>query len=293
MKLALNETLRNRINKMITEDYGINLELDNTVSSVAKSIILNLKGKQFIKREDNIYVKEHTETVIINNQTVKVYVTNYWFKTTKEKNNFLKTHIIYNGYIFENKWLLISLFSIGNNGFDEEEFYDTLYHEFEHCFQTTKMGNDFGNTSIYAIAKSNLFSKDKIKKSLAQIIYASTQNEQDAMINGLYGSLKNCNFADLDNKIKQSEAYIWYKNLFSAYLLIKGIDEENLNFYLKQYNKTKKWFLTIVKKVIKSFERKLSRVVFKLKYKNLKEGKFRPYIFAENNMVEGQLFWLN
>ena len=278
---------------MITEDYGINLELDNTVSLVAKSIISNLKGKQFTKREDNIYVKEHSETIIVNNQTIKVYATNYWFKTLKEKNSFLKTHIVYNGYIFENKWILVSLFSIGNNGFDEEEFYDTLYHEFEHCFQTTKMGHDFGSPLIYAIAKSNLFSKHKIAKSLAQIIYASIRNELDAMINGLYGSLKNCNFIDLDNKIKQSEAYIWYKNLFSAYLLIKDIDDSTLVQYLQPYNKTKKWFLIIAKKGIKSFERKLARTTFKLKYKNLKEGKFRPYIIGENNMVEGQLFWLN
>lgn len=293
MKQTITEILRKRINKIIIEDYGINLELDNVASSTSKKIISNLNGKYFVKRDDGQFVKEHTEIVQINNKTIKIFVTNFWFKTKTNKNNFLKTHVIYNGFIFETNWILITLFDIGSKKFSEEDLNDTLYHELEHAFQTSKMQHNFGSPTIYAIAKTNIFSSDKISKSLAEIIYASTKNEQDAMINGLYGSLKNYNFIEIDKKIKKSEAYIWYKKLFLAYLTINSLDEKQLQQYLLPYNKTKKWFLTIAKKGIKRFERKLARTVFKLKYNNIKEGRFKPNILAENKMLEGQLFWLN
>lgn len=291
-KKTLNETLRMRLNKIITEELGINDALDNEATRAAKSIIKNLSGKPFREcRRDNgetVYMKSHTETAEIYNKKVKIYVTNYLFKTEEEKNDFLNNHIIPQGYVYETNMLCIPIYTVEDKGVETGEFIDTIYHELEHFMQTNLMGHNFGSEELYTMAKTNLYSANETERALAQIIYASSPSEQDAFINGMYGSLKNSSFLDIDDEIKKSEAYAWYKNLCKSYLLIKNSDiKENV------FKKNQAWFIAIAKKGIKRYEKKLARAIYKLKKDmQIREG-YRPYFSTKHPLQPGQIFWLD
>ena len=291
-KESLNEVLRIRINKIITEELGINDALDNEATRAAKSIIKNLSGKPFreYRREngETVYIKSHTENVEIYNKKVKIYVTNYLFKTEEEKINFLNKHIIPQGYVYETNMLCVPVYTIEGKGFEMREFIDTIYHELEHFMQTNLIGHDFGSEELYMIAKTNLYSSNETERALAQIIYASSPSEQDAFINGMYGSLKNSSFLEIDDEIKKSEAYAWYKNLCKSYLLIKNSDiKENV------FKKSRAWFISIAKRGIKRYEKKLARTIYKLKKDTqIREG-YHPYFSTKHPLQPGQLFWLD
>lgn len=290
--LTLNELLIKRINNIITEECGIFLELDNEANRIYNSIITNLNGKKFTKRNDGIYLKTHTENSNLLGKKITIQISNYWFKNVLEKENFLKTHYVPVGYLETIKTICIPLYSVGNNDFNKTEFLDTLYHEMEHFLQISKMGHGFGSEKLYSTAITNLYSKDKIENALATIIYTTTPSEQDAMINGMFGSLKNTTLIELDEKIKQIEAYLWYEKLYSSYLRLKKCQEETIIKYLKPYNKTLSWFLKTSKNGIKRFENKIARIIFKLKKDKQLNENFRPYFSLKSPQIQGQLYWL-
>ena len=98
---TLNETFIKRINKIITEEFGINDALDKEATRAAKSIITNINGKDFKwDDESGVYKRYHTEKVALGKKSVKIYVTNYWFKTVGERDSFLKSAIVPLGYVF-------------------------------------------------------------------------------------------------------------------------------------------------------------------------------------------------
>ena len=82
---TLNETFIKRINKIITEEFGINDALDKEATRATKSIITNINGKDFKwDYESGLCRRYHTEKVTLGEKSVKIYVTNYWFKTADE-----------------------------------------------------------------------------------------------------------------------------------------------------------------------------------------------------------------
>ena len=133
---TLNETFIKRINKIITEEFGINDALDKEATRATKSIITNINGKDFKwDYESGLYRRYHTEKVVLGEKSVKIYVTNYWFKTVDEYESFLKSAIVPLGYVYEANMLFIPLYSVGDAAFDVDEATDTIYHEIEHFFQ--------------------------------------------------------------------------------------------------------------------------------------------------------------
>lgn len=262
---VLNELFLKRINKIITEEFGINDALDRAASKASLSIISNLQGKDFIWDDNsNVYKKKHIETVTIENNTVKIHVTNYWFKTEKDYLRFLNETVIPFGYVYEVNMIFIPLYSIGKREFNQEEAADSIYHEIEHFFQTLKMEHNFGSEQLYVTARQYLQSQDKTERALADIIYISSPSEQDAMVNGMYGSLKGCSMIEIHKKIRESDAAMWCKRLYEDYQLLKNTNEDAMLPALKQYGKTKKWFIRIAAKAIRRYEEKIARTSFKL-----------------------------
>ena len=291
---SLNEVFIRRINKIITEEYGINNALDQEASRAAESIIKNLSGKRFVWDDERaVYKRYHTEKVELNNKSVKLYVTNYWFKNESEYKKFVTDTLVPLGYVYDVNMLFIPLYSINDKDFDVEDAVDTIYHEIEHFFQTSKMGHDFGSPELYAKAKSNIKSRNETTRAIAEIFYMSFSSEQDAMVNGMYGSLKKYSYVEIHKKIMESEAAVWCKKLYKDYNLLKNTDRDTLNTELEKYGKNHEQFFKIVAKTIKRFEKKLARTSFKLiKDAQIRDGtRFEPGKIEESH-VPGKDYWL-
>lgn len=291
---ALNETFIKRINKIITEEFGINDALDKEATRATKSIITNINGKDFKwDYESGLYRRYHTEKVVLGEKSVKIYVTNYWFKTADEYNSFLKSAIVPLGYVYEANMLFIPLYSVGDAAFDVDEATDTIYHEIEHFFQTSKMGHNFGSTELYAKVISNIKSRNETTRAIAEIFYMSFPSEQDAMVNGMYGSLKKYSYVEVHKKITESEAAVWCKKLYKDYNLLKKTDKDTLNVELENYNKNYEQFFKIATKTIRRFEKKVARTAFKL----IKDAQLRDGVRFEPGKIEeshdpGKDYWL-
>jgi len=290
----LNETFIKRINKIITEEFGINDALDKEATRAAKSIITNINGKDFKWNDDSgAYKRYHTEKVTLGKKSVKIYVTNYWFKTVEERNEFLKKTVVPLGYVYEANMLFIPLYSVDNVPFDVDDATDTIYHEIEHFFQTSKMGHNFGSAELYAKAKSNIKSWNETTRAIAEIFYMSFPSEQDAMVNGMYGSLKKYSYVEVHKKIMESEAAVWCKKLYKDYNLLKKTDGDTLNAELEKYGKSHEQFFKIATKAIKRFEKKLARTTFKLiKDAQLRDGVRLEPGKLEENYMSGKDYWL-
>ena len=290
----LNETFINRINKIITEEFGINDALDKEATRATKSIITNINGKDFKwDDESGVYKRYHTEKVALGKKSVKIYVTNYWFKTVSERDVFLNSAIVPLGYVYEANMLFIPLYSVGDVPFDIDDATDTIYHEIEHFFQTSKMGHNFGSSDLYVKAKSNIKSQDSVTRAVAEIFYMSFESEQDAMVNGMYGSLKKYSYVEVHKKIMESEAAVWCKKLYKDYNLLKKTDRDTLNTELEKYGKSHEQFFKIATKAIKRFEKKLARTTFKL----IKDAQLRDGVRLEPGKLEesytpGKDYWL-
>lgn len=189
--------------------------------------------------------------------------------------------------------IFIPLYSIGDDSFDIDDATDSIYHEIEHFFQTVKMRHDFGSADLYAKVKNNINSNNDIEKAVAEIFYMSFLSEQCAMVNGMYGSLKNYPYIEVHKKIRESEAATWCKNLYRDYNLLKNTDSDILNQVLKYYGKSSEQLFKIAKKTIKQFERRLARATFKLiKDAQSRDGiRFEPGKIEEN-YIPGKDFWL-
>ena len=291
---TLNETFIKRINKIITEEFGINDALDKEATRATKSIITNINGKDFKwDDESGVYKRYHTEKVTLGEKSVKIYVTNYWFKTVGERDSFLKSAIVPLGYVYEVNMIFIPLYSVGDASFDVDDATDTIYHEIEHFFQTSKMGHNFGSSDLYVKAKSNIKSQDSVTRAVAEIFYMSFESEQDAMANGMYGSLKKYSYVEVHKKIMESEAAVWCKKLYKDYNLLKKTDRDTLNAELEKYSKSHEQFFKIATKAIKRFEKKLARTTFKL----IKDAQLRDGVRLEPGKLEesytpGKDYWL-
>lgn len=291
---TLNETFINRINKIITEEFGINDALDKEATRATKSIITNINGKDFkCDDESGVYKRYHTEKITLGEKSVKIYVTNYWFKTVEECNEFLKKTVVPLGYVYEANMLFIPLYSVGNESFDVNDATDTIYHEIEHFFQTSKMGHNFGSAELYAKAKSNIKSRNETTRAIGEIFYMSFPSEQDAMVNGMYGSFKKYSYVEVHKKIMESEAAVWCKKLYKDYNLLKNTDMDTLNAELEKYGKSNEQFFKIAARAIMRFEKKLARTSFKLiKDAQIRDGaRFEPRKIEENH-VPGKDYWL-
>lgn len=285
--MTINEFFRNRINRIITEEYGINAEFDEKVKKAIKSIISNLKGKHFAK-EGNCLTKKHTEVFEINGKKVTIQATNYYFETMEKWGEYMQNNDIPCCYLPTVQTIYIPLITVGNQT-DYDDFSDAIYHELEHFFKDTFLNGPKMPSSKYIKAISNIGSKDEIEKRMSEIIYCADRNEQDSMINGLWGQANNYDSIDeINTAINNSEAALWIKKLYANYDFLKKTNIEEK--YLK--GKAKESFLNFTLKVIKSFEKKFARIVFKIKKDKIINEGIRPYISAKHRFKIEKMIWI-
>ena len=272
--MLLNEVYKKRVNKMISEEYGISNtlhydiiprfqnQLKNEIkqSEPATNYGIDCKRGRFVFDCGD---KKNTE--------FKVYWTVYYFKDKYEYDKFTQQHLLNNGLAFEYKMINITIVYINGKPLNGQ-FYDSIGHEFEHVYQNVLMGKDFGNKKIYSLVISNINSTNKYDVCLSWIIYASTKSEQEAMINGFFNEFSNGNIDinDLDTEIKESECGAWLRRLYKAYSFLKQNNDANMQESIRKYKNIKdyynyKYFLYIARNGIKNLERKIARLTLKIK----------------------------
>lgn len=281
MTMLIEEYCRGRINKLILEDFGINNEIDTQLDCLGRDILKDCKNKTSGRK-----------TVVLNNKKITVLWAIHSIEND-EKN-------VLTGYD-QNTGLFFFPIYTTNGQIDIGEFNNILYHELGgHAFQTSKMGHNFGNSNIYAFAKTFLRSENKLYRYLAYIFYMMNgSGEQDAMINGLWGVYKaKKNYIFIDGDIQGHAAFTWFKNLHVAYKWLEKNKNDNFDEYesiKRQYDipYTYEKVLFAAVKSIRRYEKKLSRVIFKIKKDKMHESNFRPYINPETPPEPGAFYTLN
>lgn len=271
--MTLNELYKKRVNKLICEEYGISDTLHyDIIPRFLKQLKSNIKSTGFVASKFIKTGKFEFNSCDNKNTTFNVYWFAYFFDSIGEYNNYVKSHGRGSNYVMYGiKTVRVTLFYIDGKPINNK-MYDIIGHELEHAYQNILMGKEFGNKKIYAIAISNIYSKNPYDRNLAGIIYASTKSEQEGIINGFYSQFANggLNTLDIDKEIENSACGIWLKYLYSAYQFLKEHNDEYMKEAIRKYKNVKdyynyKYFLYIARNGIKSFERRIARLTYKIK----------------------------
>ena len=276
----LNHLLVERINKIIVETSGINDELDSRIMDVANYIISQSKKEKNYKHEDNLSYYSGSLKDNLFNKDFVFYYTILKFNNEEEYNGYINKYGELNDGFWKDKdRYFIKLYLVLIDGrFNYRDFYDGIYHEVEHAFQTIKSGKDFGGENLNAYIRSKLRDKNIWERVIAEIIYATRKNEQDAMVNGMWGYVnsqlkQNAKYWDVDKLIIDSEASVWLKKLYdNIALILTNKDNEKLmkviDYYSHNFDINYGRLLSITKKGIKAFEEKIAKVTRRLKQKH-------------------------
>lgn len=272
--MLLTEIYKKRVNKMISEEYGISNTLHyDIIPRFLSQLKSEIKNTDF---DTNYKVsckngKFSFNCKDKNNTEFKVFWIVYYFDNMQEYQTFRSQHALHNYIMYDFKMIKITVVYVNGKPLNND-FYDSIGHEFEHTYQNVLMGKTYGNKLIYSVAISNINSKNQYERSLAHIIYASTKSEQDGMINGFYSEFINGNINPdyLDKAIENSECGWWIKNLYTAYIFLKQHNDMEMQNAISKYKKLKdyynyKYFLYIARNGIKSFERRIARLTYKIK----------------------------
>lgn len=175
-----------------------------------------------------------------------------------------------------NVWIMtIKCYGI-SGGLKFEDLCDSVQHELEHIYQ-----GEMGQSAItsqnvdYSKISTKLGSKDERIRRTAEILYASIDYEQDAMLNGLYASLNARGLpAPLWQDIEDSEIYSWLERLVGDADYVKNIkDDENYYQLCKtEFNIKPIEVLARAKHAEKRIKSKIGKVLIKIRKDKINEG---------------------
>ena len=277
------QLLIERVNKIIRETSGINDELDWNIYSISKEIINSFKKQKDFSYDNNLKYKSITIEKTIVEKPFTIQAIAVYFDNDEEYNSYIQKYGGFqNGFVKLGKTYYVKVFLIVINDIPKlDDFYDSIYHEAEHAFQTVKMKKDFGGDDLNAFIKTKLYSNNVYERKIAEIIYGTRQNEQDAMVNGMWGYIKNNLENDetfnisIDKYILNSEASTWLMKLYQNYSFI--IKNKNNPDFIKALSEYKMFsinyrrLVSITKYGIKRLENKIALVTRKLKQRFIKE----------------------
>lgn len=178
--------------------------------------------------------------------------------------------------ISHNLWTVVVKCYGVSGGLVKEDLYDSVQHEFEHIFQGEMGDSSLTDVNLnYMIVAANLSNpKEQIRK-IAEVLYPSFNNEQDAMANGLYAVLmKRKAPIPCWSDIKDSEIYAWLLKIRSG---LEYIDSHYDNKEL--YKDCREVFGISLDKVLKVGEdserrilTKIGKILIKVRKDKMTEG---------------------
>ena len=271
---AIKEELKNAIN----EELSISLTVSNEANVVIREIEKMISDAEQCESEIPC-TKKKTFTFERNfigvNVCFNVFYYNFISKESLFSANGKYDYLSSYSYKVLNKWYVgIRCYGV-SGGLSKDDLSDSVQHELEHIFQGEKGNGKITEPSQkYFNIAANLSNSDEDKRRIAEILYISTDYEQDAFVNGLYANL-------LSKKspipywgdIKDSEAYAWLKKLDS------NIEYINDNYKRDSiYEKSHEFGLSLDKliKIAEQAKRrllsKIGKVLIKVRKDKISEG---------------------
>lgn len=170
----------------------------------------------------------------------------------------------------------ITVFAIGGN-IDAHSLEDTIMHEVEHKYQSSKSGKELLKTDRDKVAYSNaainkLNNRNRAIKAIGNIFYYSKKFEQDAQVNGAYAyMMKRYEEENIQPSLtyKETEAYAVLKKLkMDINYCINNVNEYNkktVDMYVKQIygDYTIDKIVSLGNKTIERLSKKLMKVCTK------------------------------
>ena len=159
--------------------------------------------------------------------------------------------------------------------FDKPEYFENhISHELLHIFQYFKNLHDYYNSNnkeskLYKIQQSILKNKDNYSENdilFTNALYASYPFEQDAMVHGLYNTLKDFP-SGADIVVFDTEEYEYLKDIKNS---IENIDKFNESLFNNLISKHA--FLIILQKSYNRYKTKIEKVVQKVIDEYLKDN---------------------
>ena len=272
IKYALSDGVRGvdfRLRKILKEELGISDEVKQFVQDVVKFV--NNKAKELFNVE-NGKVYEHTFEFLGHKVPASFRVFHCTDKNEEKElvlNNEYAANAVsaclYGGDIIV---LNIPLVYMGTEP-DLLKLYDDLQHEVSHIYQQIRSGHNY-NPTEYEYSNKFLYSENQFENVLARIIYLCHPTEQDAYVNGLYGSVMHALSKGAFPLDKENfSAYIELQNLYKYYkTIIENKDNPQLMAAIKTLNTHGiKWnykkYVNRCSEGIKEFERKIKRTLMK------------------------------
>ena len=96
---------------------------------------------------------------------------------------------------------------------DVYELADTIQHEVEHIYQSEKNDNYFKYSDILPYATDNLSCENDIVRNVSNIIYYSSQFEEDGFVSGAYAYLQKFGPLPSYKNLEETPAYKGYVTL--------------------------------------------------------------------------------
>ena len=287
------EESKKQQNEFINESLAISDEVKNETIKLAKQIrddaLLNIT-----KQKDNIigtYV-ENSFNINIFGFTYQIVYQYYTYIKNQNMLNRLRCSVNIKREIIT---LLV---------FDKPKYFENnISHELLHIFQYFKNFHDYYNSNnkeskLYKIQQSILENKDNYSENdilFTNALYASFSFEQDAMVHGLYNTLKDFP-AGVDIDVFETEEYEYLKDIKKS---IENIDKFNENLFNNLI--TKKVFLIRLQKAYNRYKTKIEKVVQKVNDEYLKNNE-GTYInppthalikYLKNKINEEQTLWFH
>lgn len=270
-QFELEECVCNDLNKYITEELSISDNVKQASELVIQEINTNIRNTKSTPINFNgvTYKTNHFDTIKYNKKITIIYK----YFNYKDMDIFkLYKKTIEDKFKNENKTgfdtISLTIESVDNYIFPQT-LNDTIYHEMEHIFQKTMSGKPFGGKELYELAISFKNSSDIYEKTLANIIYLTRRYEQDAYVNGLYGTM--IDLDDVDYAVRTSDVYGALLQLRNDYNLLYKTDKNDINLnnalgYYHKFNYTYDRFLKEASNGIININKKIGRIISK--YKN-------------------------
>lgn len=272
-KIPLNEVADNLMKKdlskiRINEELGISNVVDEESQKIFNLIANSLNSlKETKNRMNNIIIKEGEFEIELFDS---IKFTLHLIQQDCRKEMFRRFCMDSGNSSWDKKTITIQFITI-NEKIQESELMDTIYHEFEHLYQSFKKnGTLIKNQDAYEYAISLMKSKNQYDNILGRIIYLNFNIEEYALNQGMYGYVKNqlkshlenINKNEIMNIIKQTE-------LYKVYNFMKHIEKEiNTNKELMQHtsntNYSLSWYQKSVSRIVKNINNNIGRTIIKL-----------------------------
>lgn len=289
------------INDYICEWKHVADEVERLSPKVSKELIVGLNNVGYEDDGEGNLVKSisgHYHLTARNGLVCKLSVSAYqrYFKTQEKVNEFVQRQKFTPDECwtsFRSPKLAIMVFQTYNVGtdrkFKKEKFIEAVQHEINHVFEQLNRGEMYKETPFYTFSRLGVNRKDEPTRMLANLLYASAQEEQQSFANGLSAVM-----TDMENPfpkkedLHETDCMKWLNRLRAAIIYFEqNENDDEINSLVRQYtNHNVSWIINYGKRQYERFNKLVADVIYRQREINSKTCGFHCD-FSADSLTEG------